>query len=444
MKKLKLIKLIYIFLALALNGCENTEEAEVKSDELNKAEQTVKAKSNYIVLDENLTRLKEDFNAHQGQLRLFFIVGPTCGICLRGMADLQDEFLQEMQSDPRVHTFVVHVPALDAEEKDVAPTIPLMSGPRITHYWDGVGHTGLDFKSTLDIDMYAWDVWLIYRTDATWEPSSAPPKPLFWQHQLGGLNSDKKLDKKIFGKEVRSLLANVKVTDKHKELATDFKASKLDLLPVEQPRSRMVTHNIKSRGGYRQLKTIQSISLQGETEIDGTRYPLEIVKERPNHYKRTVSRDDSMVQASWNGERIRYTHEEHLSLPKNLMEEMLRSFDIDGWMIEWKDKGHQIWRLGMKKVGKRLPWLMEAELKNGQTWHIYVDSHTGDAFRKALIDSNGSETFAMEFDDFSDVDGFRLPHSVRYYDGEKLLASDYFDSIRISASIQENEPVVSH
>jgi len=54
-------------------------------------------------------------------------------------------------------------------------------------------------------------------------------------------------------------------------------------------------------------------------------------------------------------------------------------------MTDWKAKGHQVWRLGMKKFGDRLPWVMEAELSNVQVWNIYIDSHTGDAFRHSLI-----------------------------------------------------------
>lgn len=109
----------------------------------------------YIVLTEDLARLKQDFNDHQGQLRLLFLVGPTCGGCLADMVDIQEEFLRDMQSDPRVQTFVVHVPALRAQEKDVPPAIELMNGPRITHYWNEVGRSGLEFKKAMGVDKCA-------------------------------------------------------------------------------------------------------------------------------------------------------------------------------------------------------------------------------------------------------------------------------------------------
>jgi len=103
--KNSLYRLIITITLLIISGCDQGENSNPKS------------KLDFVVLDQELTQLKQDFNRRKDQLRLFFIVGPTCGICLRGMADLQDEFLREMQNDPRVHTFVIHVPALDAEEK---------------------------------------------------------------------------------------------------------------------------------------------------------------------------------------------------------------------------------------------------------------------------------------------------------------------------------------
>lgn len=90
--------------------------------------------SSYVVLDDELQQLKDDFNDNQGRVRLLFISGPTCGICLRGMADLNDEFIAASQNDDRLVTFVVQVPALGAREEHVAAVIPLLDGPQVYHY----------------------------------------------------------------------------------------------------------------------------------------------------------------------------------------------------------------------------------------------------------------------------------------------------------------------
>ena len=123
---MKLTKNVFVVASLLLAACGqqsnipgSTESGQDASADYN----------SYVVLGEDLQQLKDDFNANKGRVRLMFLSGPTCGICLRGMADLNDAFIAEAQNDDRLITFVVHVPALGAKEEHVADTIPLLNGP---------------------------------------------------------------------------------------------------------------------------------------------------------------------------------------------------------------------------------------------------------------------------------------------------------------------------
>ena len=99
------------------------------------------------------------------------------------MADLNDEFIAASQNDDRLVTFVVHVPTLGAEEKHAADSIPLLDGPRVHHYWEESGIIGSHFTDVMDVNMYVWDFWAIYGTEARWE-GRLPPKPDYYEHQL--------------------------------------------------------------------------------------------------------------------------------------------------------------------------------------------------------------------------------------------------------------------
>ena len=386
----------------------------------------------YVILDDNLTQLKADFNAMTDKVRLVFISGPSCGICLRGMDDLNEAVVASIQNDPRIHTFVLQVPTPNAEEKHAAAAVPLMPGPRVNHYWDPVGRSGLEFQEALSIAQYAWDVWMMYEPGARWEPEVPPPPPKFWQHQLGALPDDNRLDAGQFASVVRARLAALPPASEMSRMAA-VERTDPGILRVMQPRGVMIQENHRSRGGYHRLKTIESIRYSGETDVDGQSYPLAIETSRPHHYKRVVADGSHQATVSWDGAQVRRDGFA-LDLPPDLLDELLASYDFDGWMTEWKDKGHRLWRLGMKKHGHKLPWLMEAELTNGRTWHIYVDSHTGDAYRQALVGPDGNETFVVEFVDYRDVDGFRLPHEVRYFDADRLLATDRFQRIDIDTA----------
>ena len=97
--------------AVLLAACSQTDES-----------QDVDATGqDYVVMGDDLQQLKDDFNASQGRTRLVFLSGPTCGICLRGLADLNDAFIAESQSDDRLVTFVVHVPTM-GQKNTTRPT----------------------------------------------------------------------------------------------------------------------------------------------------------------------------------------------------------------------------------------------------------------------------------------------------------------------------------
>ena len=96
--------LLLFMVTVVLATCGDT----VASSEMGASEPSGAA-SDLIILDNDLQRLKDDFNNNRGRVRLLFLNGPTCGICLRGMADLNDEFVAASQNDDRLITFVVHL-----------------------------------------------------------------------------------------------------------------------------------------------------------------------------------------------------------------------------------------------------------------------------------------------------------------------------------------------
>jgi hypothetical protein len=157
---------------------------------------------------------------------------------------------------------------------------------------------------------------------------------------------------------------------------------------------------------------------------------LTLETRRPLYYARRTGSGDDESAVAWDGTELTLDGSRPL-LPFDFLKEMLASYDFDGWMTEWKDKGHLLSRLGMVKIGKRLRWLLEAELGNGRTWRIYVDSHTGDAFRNVLVDSGGRERIRIDYDDYREADGFRLPHRIQYFEGGRLLATDRFSSVEV-------------
>jgi len=165
-----------------------------------------KSAAEYTTLDAELHALIGDFNAAAGKTRLLFIVGPSCGPCLRGLDDMNRVVGDMVRDDPNLAAFVVYVPTLGAQEQHAARAVRLMRGEDIRHYWDPAGQSGVALQEALDVNIYAWDVWLIYDGEAVWT-GSGPPAPVYWQHQLTGLAREQRLDPKRFAAKVAALLS---------------------------------------------------------------------------------------------------------------------------------------------------------------------------------------------------------------------------------------------
>ena len=410
----------------------------------------------YQVIGDDLQELKYEFNANEGRVRLMFLSGPTCGICLRGMADLNDAFLAERQNDDRLVTFVVHVPALGAKEQHVAETIPLLEGPRIHHYWEDSGIIGQHYSEVMDVDMYVWDFWAIYGPDARWD-GSLPPKPAYFEHQLGvtsgrfrGFPRERVLNAERFAEKALEIVETVdsarfaKQAAPHQEEA-DRLADGTEISVVAQPRDVAVGQHIRGRGGYKNLKRVRSITATGTLEAYGREFGLKISTRRPNEIRRELMRA-SQTSVAENAEAtvvVDTVMDRGLSTATETM--LLDLFEFDGLFVEWGDKGHEVAMVGMLKIGDVLAWKLELQQKDGPAWNMFVDSHSGDLVRMELL-GDGGVRLAIRQSEFKDVSGFRFAHRIEYLGGDgAVIAREVFDSIVIELDDFElDEETVTH
>lgn len=430
-----------LLLSILVAGCDQADTYT------NEVAPNSSSKPDYVVMGQDLQQLKDDFNANRGRVRLLFLNGPTCGICLRGMADLNDEFIAKGQSDDRYVTFVVHVPTMGAKEHHVPDTIALLEGPRIHHYWEESGIIGQHYTEVMDVEMYVWDFWMIYNPDVIWE-GTLPPVPDYYEHQLGvtsgkfrGFPKERVLDAERFAAETMKHLDNVEDL----RFAADIEIDKGDVelfadgtvIPhVGQPRNVAVRQHIMGRGGFQNLKRIQSIEAQGHIEANGVSQPITIQSERPNVLRRLVGSGDEISIGEVNADELIVidTGAERV-LPADLEQRLLDTFEFDGKFVQWPDKGHEVSMTGMQKFGDVLAWKLSLVQAGGPRWDMFVNSHTGDLVRANMLADGGEPLFAISQSDFRETAGFRFPHRIEYLDGKgRSLAVETIDDIEVDVA----------
>lgn len=201
---MKFYKLLTSLLLMVSAGAVAVAAAPLGAAPLGQEERS--STNAYTRIDDDLTNFQEKFNADRGKVRAVFLASPTCGICLRGVAGLQEKMLQNIDSKDLV-VYVVWSSQLGAEERHVPPAMRLIPDDRAVHYWDPDQVLGTAYQPVLDVPAPAWDYWLLYERDAEWK-AGAVPAPSWWEYQgrPAGRRVELQLDPERFAGKARELL----------------------------------------------------------------------------------------------------------------------------------------------------------------------------------------------------------------------------------------------
>ena len=122
------------------------------------------------------------FDAAAGKARVVLLASPTCGVCLRGVADVTTVTAERHRAGAPIETIVAWVPMLGADRADVPEASRIVADRAAAHVWEPALLSS--YRRTLGIDEPAWDIYLIYGPEARWD-AEQPPAPAYWMHQLG-------------------------------------------------------------------------------------------------------------------------------------------------------------------------------------------------------------------------------------------------------------------
>lgn len=110
--------------------------------------------------------------------------------------------------DKQLHLFVIWLPAISTDTRnDALERSNQFSEGRVSYYWDPEKLTGKAWDSVLGLGISVWDVYLLYNSNLNWNTDLPPP--IFWMHQLQGIEKGPYLDRDEFKEKVQELLARL-------------------------------------------------------------------------------------------------------------------------------------------------------------------------------------------------------------------------------------------
>jgi hypothetical protein len=155
--------------------------------------------------------LRDLFNFDNGSPRLVLLLSPTCELCRVG-ARLTERYVLQTVSDPRLRIYTIWLPISDDDTRvTAARAAGDLYDSRVRHFWTADRSIAQTFAKTLGIKQGpAWDVFLVYGPEASWQDPAVPPAPRYYMHRSGELPQDQTFDGRKLADAVRAALAAAK------------------------------------------------------------------------------------------------------------------------------------------------------------------------------------------------------------------------------------------
>lgn len=135
----------------------------------------------YVALDRDARPLRDVFNADVGKVRLLMYVSPTCGGCLRGAKQTQQQVLAAL-GQPSLRIYVVWAPKNGGREQDVAAVTGLVTDPRAAQYWDAQRAVTDAYDRMLTLTGPCAGIFMLYGPQVRWQ-GATPPEPTYLEDE---------------------------------------------------------------------------------------------------------------------------------------------------------------------------------------------------------------------------------------------------------------------
>lgn len=161
----------------------------------------------------------------------------------------------------------------------------------------------------------------------------------------------------------------------------------VSLCASTQTADELIAKNIVAKGGLEKIQAIQTVRMTGRLDAGGFKAAVGQENKRPNHVRETLSLQGmTRIQAydgtaGWQVRPFGGKKDPQL-LGEDDVRDLLLDADIDGPLVNYKEKGNTVEYLGVDQVDGDDAFKLKVTLKNGDIVYYYLDPDTSLEIRK--------------------------------------------------------------
>lgn len=189
---------------------------------------------------------------------------------------------------------------------------------------------------------------------------------------------------------------------------------------VGQTVDELIDKNVKARGGLEKIKAVKTIRMTGKMVMgEGMEMPIVLEIKRPKMTRMDFTFQGMTGTQAYDGKSgwsimpfLGKKDPEPMSADD--LKQAEDQADIDGPLIDYKTKGHQVELMGKEKVEGTDAYKLKVTKKSGDVTYLYLDSEYFleiKAESKRKIQGNEAE-IESSIGDYKEVEGLMMPHSI--------------------------------
>lgn len=178
----------------------------------------------------------------------------------------------------------------------------------------------------------------------------------------------------------------------------------------------IVQKNLAAKGGIEKLKSIQTLRSTGTMAAQGQTVTMTLTSKRPNLTRQEIVMGGQTMLMVFDGTNARMINPMVSPTPIDMQPEQVEMIkdqsDIDGPLVDYKTKGHQIEFVGAEMADGKKVLHLRIYRKAMPVQDVFLDAVT---YLESKVSTAvpGSGVFETVFGDYRTVEGMTMPFSIK-------------------------------
>lgn len=207
----------------------------------------------------------------------------------------------------------------------------------------------------------------------------------------------------------------------------------------------VLADHYEAMGGLEAIKGIKSVEMKGKAIVQGgMELPFVIRSIKPNKSRMDITIQGSKMVMAKNDEDLWGINplmgsNDPMDLPESQQDNVKNQADLEGPLVNWKEKGHQLELMGEEDVQGSMSYKIKITREDGEVIFTYLDKETLAPLKSSSIqtDMMGSESEVHTyFTNYKEVGGTYMPFSMKMTSAEGVVQMEVvFDTINANVEI---------